>query len=91
MVIVPVEAFAGMAIVSCMVVESCSGLENSAESFRTTGPMDVRPSERTLSGDFPLTVTRIDLPPTAELPEDALAAWHTAEPKETGALADDRD
>ena len=75
MVNVPVAAFAGIAIVSTIVIESRNGLENSTESLRATGPVEVKPSERTLSGAFPLTVTTIDFPSTAELPEVGLITF----------------
>src|SRR5712672_3071603 len=42
------------------------------ESARTTGPVVLKPNERTLIADLPMTVTRIDLPTTAELPENGL-------------------
>src|SRR3954471_22289975 len=72
MVSVPGVAFAGIEIVSCIVIESDSGLENSAESARTTGPVLFNPRDRTLMAVLPITVTRIDLPTTAELPENGL-------------------
>src|SRR3954468_5262684 len=72
MVSTPGAAFAGIAIVSCIVIESARGLANSTESARTTGPVVFRPSERTLIADLPITVTRMDLPTTAELPENGL-------------------
>src|SRR4051812_46208038 len=68
----PGAALAGIAIVSCIVSESASGLANRAESARTTGPVVVRPSATTLIPVLPITVTRIDLPTTAELPENGL-------------------
>src|SRR6266550_3901078 len=72
MVSVPGAALAGIAIVSCIVIESDSGLEKSAESARTTGPVVFSPRDRTLTADLPMTVTSIDLPSTAELPENGL-------------------
>src|SRR5665647_3632123 len=42
------------------------------ESARTTGPVVVRPSERTLIAVLPMTVTSMDLLSTAELPENGL-------------------
>src|SRR6478609_7686780 len=72
MVMTPGGVLAGMTTVSDIVIESRRGLENSTESFRTTAPVELRPSERTLSSVLPLTVTRIDLPTTAELPDVGL-------------------
>ena len=75
MVSVPGLALAGMAIVSCIVSESLRGLEKIAESARTTGPVVFRPSERILTAVLPITVTTIDLPMTAELPENGLITF----------------
>src|SRR5450759_863293 len=69
---VPGVALRGIAIVSCIVMESASGLANSTESVRTTGPVVLNPRERTLIAVVPMTVTSIDLPRTAELPENGL-------------------
>src|SRR5450756_3056837 len=43
-----------------------------SESARTTGPVVIKPSERTLIPVLPMTVTSMDLPSTAELPENGL-------------------
>src|SRR5687767_12394407 len=69
---VPAVAFSGMLMVSCIVIESRSGLENRTESVYTTGPVVCSPSARTLSAVLPLTVTSMDFPRTAELPEVGL-------------------
>ena len=69
---VPGDALAGIAIVSCIVVESSIGLEKSTESLRITGPVEFNPSDMTFVAALPITVTRIDLPTTAELPENGL-------------------
>jgi hypothetical protein len=61
-----------MAMVSCVVVESSNGLAKSAESLRTTGPVELRPRDITFVAVLPITVTRIDFPTTAELPEKGL-------------------
>src|SRR2546423_7366081 len=69
---VPGVALAGIAIVSCIVVESSIGLANSTESLRTTGPVEFKPRDITFVAALPITVTRIDFPTTAELPENGL-------------------
>ena len=72
---VPGVALAGIAIVSCIVVESSIGLAKSTESLRITGPVEFKPSDMTFVAALPITVTRIDLPTTAELPENGLRTW----------------
>src|SRR5438105_12366743 len=69
---VPGVALAGIAIVSCIVVESSIGLAKSTESLRITGPVEFSPSDSTFVAALPITVTRMDLPTTAELPENGL-------------------
>ena len=72
MVRVPGAALSGIATVSCIVIESASGLANNTESVPTTGPEVKNPRARTLIAVFPITVTRMDLPSTAEAPENGL-------------------
>src|SRR5258706_4398125 len=69
---VPGAALRGIATVSCIVVESASGLANNTESVLTTGPVVMNPRARTLIAVFPMTVTSMDLPSTAEAPENGL-------------------
>src|SRR5258705_12525158 len=69
---VPGAALRGITTVSCIVIESASGLANNTESVLTTGPVVMNPRARTLIAVFPMTVTSMDLASTAEAPENGL-------------------
>src|SRR5258705_12716966 len=69
---VPGAALRGITTVSCIVIESASGLANNTESVLTTGPVVMNQRARTFIRVCPMTVTGMELISTAEAPEHGL-------------------